>query len=79
MNYQRWVRHNKITVAIIIYVCLFITVNVAKPAFMYNPDGSLKEFGLGFRRKTVIPLWLISIVLAIVTYFSVLYYSSLMR
>ncbi len=79
MNYQRWVRHNKISVAMIIYVCLFIMVNVMKPAFMYNPDGTLKEFGLGFRRKTVIPLWLISIVLAIVTYFSVLYYSSLMR
>jgi hypothetical protein len=79
MDSQRWVRHNKITVAIFIYIILFMVINTTKPAFMYNPDGTLKEFGLGFRRKTVIPLWLISILLAIITYFSVLYYSSLMR
>jgi hypothetical protein len=43
---------------------------------MYNPDGSLKEFGVGFRKKTIIPVWLISIFLAILAYFSVVYYTS---
>jgi hypothetical protein len=75
----RWVRHNKISVAIIIYILLFTLVNVFKPAFMYNPDGSIKEFGVGFRKKTIIPIWLISIFLAIIAYFSVMYYSVLFR
>ena len=71
----RWVRHNKVSVAIILYIILFVLVNVVKPAFMYNPDGSIKEFGVGFRKKTIIPIWLISIFLAIISYFSVMYYS----
>jgi hypothetical protein len=73
---KRWVRHNKVSVAILLYIILFGLVNVLKPAFIYNPDGSLKEFGVGFRKKTIIPAWLISIFLAIIAYFSVVYLSA---
>ena len=73
---KRWVRHNKISVAILIYIILFGLVNMLKPAFMYNTDGSLKEFGVGFRKKTIIPAWLMSIFLAIIAYFSVVYYTA---
>ena len=76
---KRWVRHNKIVVAILIYIILFALINVLKPAFMYNPDGSLKEFGVGYRKKTIIPVWLGSIILAIIAYFSVVYYVSPLR
>ena len=79
MIQQRWIRHNKISVAILIYIILFALVNLLKPAFMYNPDGSLKEFGVGYRKKTIIPVWLISIFLAIIAYFSVVYYTSTVR
>jgi hypothetical protein len=75
----RWVRHNKISVAIILYIILFAGINLTKPAFMYNPDGSIKEFGVGFRKKTIIPIWLISIFLAIIAYFTVMYYTSIYR
>jgi len=47
-----------------------------KPSFIYNRDGSLRAFGVGFKRKTVIPAWLLAIVLAIVAYLIVLYYVS---
>jgi len=79
MIQQRWIRHNKISVAILIYIILFALINSLKPAFMYNSDGSLKEFGVGFRKKTIIPVWLISIFLAIIAYFSVVYYTSSVR
>jgi len=72
----RWVRHNKITVAILIYMFLFAVINMIKPPFMYNPDGTMKEFGVGFRKKTIIPVWLLSIFLAILAYLSVIYYTS---
>ena len=75
----RWVRHNKVSVAIILYIFLFALINFVKPAFMYNPDGSIKEFGVGFRKKTIIPVWLISIFLAIIAYFSVMYYTVTFR
>ena len=73
---KRWIRHNKISMAILIYIILFGLINCLKPAFMYNSDGSLKEFGVGFRKKTIIPVWLISIFLAIIAYFSVVYYTA---
>ena len=75
----RWVRHNKVSVAIILYIILFTLVNLLKPAFMYNPDGTIKEFGVGFRKKTIIPIWLISIFMAIIAYFSVMYYTTIYR
>ena len=73
---QRWMRNNKISVSIVIYIILFFIINRLKPAFMYNPDGSLKYFGIGYRKKTIIPVWLISIFIAIISYFSVVYYTS---
>jgi hypothetical protein len=79
MIQPRWIRHNKISMAILIYIILFGLINYLKPAFMYNSDGSLKEFGVGFRKKTIIPVWLLSIFLAILTYFSVVYYSTSLR
>ena len=42
--------------------------------FLYNNDGSLREFGVGYKNKTILPLWLFSIVLGILTYVLVLYY-----
>jgi hypothetical protein len=78
MNPQ-WIRHNKVSVAILLYVVLFAIINVVQPSFMYNPDGSLKNFGVGYRNKTIIPVWLISVFLAIIAYFSVMYYTSKTR
>ena len=53
---------------------VFFLIQVIKPAFLYNDDGSLKQFGLGVRQKTVIPIWLITLILAIFSYLFVLYY-----
>jgi hypothetical protein len=43
---------------------------------MYNEDGSLRQFGIGFKRKTVIPAWLVAIIIAILSYLLVLYAST---
>jgi hypothetical protein len=39
---------------------------------MYNEDGSLRQFGIGFQRKTVVPAWLVAIIIAILSYLLVL-------
>jgi hypothetical protein len=45
-----------------------------KPACFYNKDGSIREFGIGYKNKTILPIWLSSIVLGILCYLAVMYY-----
>ena len=68
-----FVRKNITSISILIFLILFIAVQMVKPAFLYNTDGSLKQFGLGRKSKTVIPIWFISFILAIFSYLFVLY------
>tara|TARA_E500000178_G_C16919211_1_gene706374 strand:- start:865 stop:1110 length:246 start_codon:yes stop_codon:yes gene_type:complete len=71
---RNYVRRNITTITIIIYIILYSVVVILKPAFVYNDDGSLRNFGIGYKKKTVIPIWLVSICLAIISYFTVLCY-----
>jgi len=71
---RNFVRRNITSFSIVIFLIVYVLINFFKPAFIYNNDGSLREFGLGFRKTTVIPAWLLAIILAILSYFSVLYY-----
>ena len=58
----------------IIYLIAIAVILVMKPAFMFRSDGTWKEFGIGRNRAnyTPMPLWLYSIVSALVSYFIVL-------
>ena len=62
------------TFSIILFLVLYSLINSLKPAFMYNSDGTLREFGIGLKKNTVIPAWLMAIILAIFSYYSILYY-----
>jgi len=76
MNYG-FIRKNINSFAIIIFLISFVLLNYLEPGFLYNNDGSLREFGLGQRRKTILPIWLLSIILGILSYLVVLYYISI--
>ena len=66
---------NKTTfVSIVLFLFIFGLVQMLKPNFLYNKDGSIREFGVGYQNKTILPLWLFSIILGILTYVIVLYY-----
>lgn len=69
-----YLRQNITTVSIIIFIILFILLNYLKPGLLYTKNGNLREFGLGYKNKTVIPLWFITIIIAIMSYLSVSYY-----
>ena len=59
--------------ALIIY-CLFFTILViTKPNFLFLPNGGLRKFGIGYQKKTIMPLWLLSIVIGIFSFMIVLY------
>jgi len=68
------IKNNITTMSIIIFISLYSLFIYYEPSFMYDNDGSLRNFGLGFKKKTIIPAWLLSIILSIISYFLVLYY-----
>lgn len=73
---QKFVRIHKINFAIIIFVAILSTIHIYKPVLMYNTEGGFRPFGIGYKHKTVIPIWIASIVIAILSYVAVLYYST---
>ena len=72
-------RNNTTLVSIFIFFIFFTLIQLIKPSFIYNNNGSLREFGVGYKNKTILPLWLFSIVLGIFTYILVLYYLTYFR
>jgi len=74
-----FIGNNKILAAIIIFLIVFGIVQMLKPGFLYNKDGTIREFGVGYKNKTILPLWLFSILLGILSYLFVLYYSTYAR
>ena len=61
------------TFSILLFLSLYGLFIYFKPAYLYNSDGSIKQFGVGYKSKTVVPLWIIAILLGIVSYTCMLY------
>jgi cytochrome b subunit of formate dehydrogenase len=69
-----FIRKNKTLIAIALFMILMAGIHLLKPAFVYMPDGSFRQFGIGYKNKTVIPIWVVSIIIAIMCYLAVSYY-----
>jgi hypothetical protein len=68
------IRTNMTLIAIIIFLIVYSFVQYIKPGIFYNQDGSMRQFGVGYKNKTIFPLWLFAVILGIVSYLSILYY-----
>jgi len=68
------VKKNIIAYSIILFVIMYFILNTIKPGFLYNKKGQLRTFGLNYSNRTIIPLWLIVICIATISYLSVLFY-----
>jgi hypothetical protein len=66
-------------VSIIVFLLLFAIILVTKPNIMFDKNGKLREFGIGYKNKTILPLWLAVIILAIISYLTILYYINFKR
>jgi hypothetical protein len=71
---KNFVRVHKVSVSVCIFLLLFSAIHYIKPALLYTPDGGFRQFGVGYKQKTVIPIWIVAILLAIFSYLGVLYY-----
>ena len=74
--YRSYIAKNPTLVSVLLFLVIFITIQIGKPSFLYRDDGSIREFGIGYRNKTILPIWLLAIVLGILSYLFVLYYLS---
>lgn len=72
--YRHIVRQNMTLASIILFVIVFGIIQFLKPAFLYDGDGSIREFGIGYKNKTILPIWLLSIVLGILCYLAIMYF-----
>jgi hypothetical protein len=75
--YHNFIRNNVTLVAIILFIIVFGAIQFIKPTFLYNRDGSIRDFGIGYKNKTIFPIWLLSIVLGIICYLAVNFYITL--
>ena len=71
---RNFIRKNITLFAILIFLVIFTLINFMKPAFLFNENGSIREFGVGYKNKTIMPIWLFSIILGIFSYLFVMYY-----
>jgi hypothetical protein len=73
---KQFARDNVTLVSIIVFLILYSLIQMNRPAIFYNLDGSIRDFGVGYKNKTILPIWLLSIILGILSYLAVLYYIS---
>lgn len=77
--YKTYIRQNITLVAVILFVMIFGIIQMSKPACFYNRNGSIREFGVGYKNKTILPIWLFSLLLGILCYLAVLYYVNIVK
>lgn len=76
---RNFIRRHMTSISILLYLALFISVQAIQPAFLYGHDGSIRPFGIGYSKSTIVPMWGVTIMLAIIAYYAVMYYLALPR
>ena len=71
--YRAYIRKNITSTSIILFIIIFAIVQYMEPAFLYEKDGALRQFGLGSSKKTIIPIWFLTLIIAMLSYLFVLY------
>jgi hypothetical protein len=72
--YKTFIKNHVISTTIFLFILIYIIIIYTKPSFLFTNHGSIRHFGLGKRNSTIIPIWLITIILVIFIYMSVLCY-----
>lgn len=66
---------NRLFMILMVYFIGYGIILWFKPSIIFDPSKKhLRSFGVGYKNSTILPLWLISILLAIFSYFVVLYF-----
>jgi len=68
MDIPDFIKNYQLACSIFLFLIIFFALYFIKPKWLFNEDGSIREFGIGYMKKTILPLWLIGIILAILSY-----------
>jgi hypothetical protein len=74
MYLRSFIARNRLNISLIIFLIIFSLIHYLKPGVVYDENGEFRPFGVGYRHKTIIPIWLVAIITAILSYMSVLVY-----
>ena len=69
-----FVKNNIQLISIILFLVFFILLITIKPGLVFDKNGKPRQFGIGYKNKTICPIWLMIIIFGILSYFLVLYY-----
>ena len=61
-------------ISLIIYLLIVFMIWYLKPSFLFNRDGSFRQFGIGYKEKTILPIWLFFIIAGLLSYIGVMYW-----
>ena len=65
-------KDNSLKMSIVLYLIIIFFIIFSKPTFLFNDNGRSKNFGLGNNQKTIFPIWLICILVAILCYYFII-------
>jgi len=71
---RNFLQTNVVMVAIILYIVAYGLIIMVRPSFLYKSDNTLRQFGIGYKNKTILPMWLLAFIMGVVCYLAVLYY-----
>ena len=71
---QKDILNNLAYASVVVFVGFFFIIIYGYPSLVFEDDGSIRQFGIGFRKKTIFPLWILAIVLGILSYTAVQFY-----
>jgi hypothetical protein len=61
-------KYKKSFLSILVFAVFFALYHWFKPSITYAPDGSFRQFGVGYKEKTILPIWLVAILMAVGSY-----------
>lgn len=66
--YRLFMKRHIISLSILLFMVCFYMLQYMAPSFLYNKEGHIRPFGIGYKNKTIIPIWLMTLIMAILSY-----------
>jgi hypothetical protein len=74
---RKIIMNNTLLTTIVIFFVLFSIIYYLKPKMIFDSNGLPMEFGIGYDKKTITPIWLVIMIIAIISYIITLYYTNI--
>jgi hypothetical protein len=72
--YKEFSQNNIIGAAILIFLIVYSIFVLLQPSFLFTKNGQIRHFGIGKKNSSIIPIWLLVIIIVIFIYMSILCY-----